>query len=162
MNKADKLRKQRAEYLDKRREQRDQHMAARKAVEDKIAAMQAELAAEQSELEKKGRAIDLDIAHLDVMIRDAEAVQKIEELKVAARELDIDGHSPERLRIFERLCCELSAPLVGRFSLRSYEARQMVFRRMKRDAEVAMFGPPYPTWSALVQACIRPGQQEAA
>jgi hypothetical protein len=124
--------------------------------------MQAELALAQRELEQKGRAIDSDIAHLDEQIRVAEATQNIEQLRAAAHDLDQHGDSPERLRVFERLCTELSAPLVNRFALRSYEARSMLFKRMRRDPSVSFHRAPYASWSELVEVNVRPGQQEAA
>jgi hypothetical protein len=161
-SKAEALRKQRAAMLADRKAQRDAFIKSREAAEDKFAKAKAALDKAQAHLDDRCRRIDADVAHLDKQIAASEAVEKIEQLRTAAAALDRDGHSPERLRVFERLCTELAAPLVGRFMLRTHEHRQNVFRRMKREADVTQFRPPYPTWSALVDACVRAPPEHAA
>jgi hypothetical protein len=155
MTQADKLRAQRATLIADRKEARANFIAARAAAEQKILESRQALDREEAALQERGAGFDADIAALDREIGAAEADDKIESLRAVAADLDTHGHSPERLRNLERLCCELSSPMVNRFAMRSYEARSLCFRRMKREGDAVVYRPPYPTWAALVEANVR-------
>jgi DNA repair exonuclease SbcCD ATPase subunit len=142
--KADKLRAQRALLIADRRSQRDGHVAARKAAEDKFAAAQAALDKAAAHLERRCKAIDSDVAALDVQIREAEIAEKKQQLLEVAREID-EAETPERWARFDKLCMEIP-------NKQSYELRSMNRRRMKSDKDVAALGRPYPTIAAWAAA----------
>jgi hypothetical protein len=156
MSKADKLRKQRADLIIKLQRERNDEVATRAEIQRQIDELEERRAKKKRNLDALAAENNKTLAELDRKIAVIAAAEKVDQLRAAAAELDSDGHSPERLARFERLCTELAAPTVNHFAPRSHEARQMAFRRMKRDVEVAMFRPPYQTWSELVEVNIRP------
>jgi hypothetical protein len=162
MSKADKLREQRAELLAKLQRERADEAGCRVEVQRQIDELQRRTEKKKRNLDALARESNETVARLDKQIAVMEADEKIAQLRVAAHDLDVHGHSPERLRIFERLCTELAAPTVNRFALKNYEARSLAFRRMKREGDAVVYRPPYRTWSELVEVNVRPGQEQAA
>jgi hypothetical protein len=142
--KAERLKLDRQLLLEKRRQSRDDFMAARKAMEDKFAVSKAALDKAQAALEERCKAIDSDVAHLDEQIRNAEIAEKRRQLLEVAAEID-DAETPERWARFDRLCMEIP-------NKQSYELRSMNRRRMKADKDVASLGRPYPNVAAWAAA----------
>ena len=161
MSKGSELRNERAELLVKLQRERADEVGTRTEIQRQIDELEKRRAKKKRDLEQLAAESNKLLAELDRKITAAVAEERIEQLRIAARDLDEHGHSPERLARFERLCTELAGPLVNRFALRSYEARSMLFKRMRRDPSVAFHGAPFPNWLALVEANIRTPQEAA-
>jgi hypothetical protein len=160
MSKADKLRAERTELLLKLQRERADEAACRAEIERQIRNLKAQQAKKQDHLDACAKQTDRTLAELDRKISVIVTAEKVDALRAVTTELDRDGHNPERLRRIELLTAELAN--AGRFALRTHEHRQMAFRRMRRDPSVSFHGPGFQSWSALVEACVRPGQEQAA
>jgi len=156
-----KLRKERAELIAKLQRERADEVGTRAEIQKQIDKLEEQRAKKKQNLEQLAAASNKLLAELDRKIDAIVAAEKVDQLRAAAVELDLDGHSPERLAKFERLCTELAAPLVNRFALKSYEARSMLFKRMRRDPSVVFHGATFQNWQALVEANIRSPQEAA-
>jgi len=87
-------------------------------------------------------------------------IDKLEEQR-AKKKQNLEQLAAASNKLLAELDRKIDAILVNRFALKSYEARSMLFKRMRRDPSVVFHGAPFQNWQALVEANIRSPQEAA-
>ena len=125
---------------------------------DKAATTQAELQDRVARLQEKMQERNEVLRKLIADRNRAEADRKAQQFMFTAKAMDTDGDSNDKFAAFERLAAELS--FAGRLNCNRYEARDMIYRRMRREGDAKVFKPPFYTWEALASAWLRPAGTE--
>jgi hypothetical protein len=148
----EELRAERGELIAKLKAEREAELATHAEIERQIRELEARRAKKKAELEGLARNSNADLGELDRKIAAAVAEEQIDLLHATARQLDVDGHSAERLARFEKLAAELHT---AKRLAPNHELRSLNIKRMRRMEGATMWSPPYASWQAMAQAWVR-------